>query len=178
MEKSFVEFNSKNDFTFLHSIDQKDFLGCFHCHDFFEVYISVSGGKNFIINDKIYDIMPHDLFINNNYEIHKTTTESGVLYERYVLEFKPEFALPFCTENTNLLHYFYHRPDDFSHKISLSEEQYGYLLTLFNKFESIHDTYGKDILERVYFVEMLVYISGFFKMIQKAAQALPPSTRR
>ncbi|MCX7614325.1 MAG: AraC family transcriptional regulator [Clostridiales bacterium] len=163
MEENVVEINSAKEFSFFHIIDESDFLGCFHCHDFYEVYISVSGGKNFIINNKIYDMMPRDLFINNNYEIHKTTTLKGIPYERYVLEFKPEFVLPYCTNNTNLLHYFRVRPENFSHKISLSVEQFEHLLMLFNKYENLNrDVYGKDVLEKIYFIEMLVYISKIF----------------
>jgi len=160
MDEGIVQYNSKNEFSFLHILDLEDYSVEFHCHDFYEVYISVSGGKNFIINSKIYDMMPHDLFFNNNYEVHKTTTVPGVPYERYVLEFKPEFVLPFCTEETNLLHYFRNRSEDFSHKISLTDEQYEHLLMLFNRYENLQDTYGKDVLKKVYFIEMLTYISG------------------
>ena len=164
MQQNYVEYNSPKDFNFLHIIDQADYSVDFHCHDFYEIYLSVSGGKNFLINDKIYDINPKDLFINNNYEIHKTTTIEGVPYERYVLEFKPEFVLPFCTRDTNLIHYFYKRPSDFSNKISLTDEQYEKLLGMFQQYEKIpEDQYGKDVLQRLYFIEILVFVADLFR---------------
>ena len=32
-----------------------------HIHDCYEVYFSISGGKQFLIDNKVYDIAPGDL---------------------------------------------------------------------------------------------------------------------
>ena len=38
-----------------------------HIHDCYEIYYSISGGKQFLIDNKFYGIEPGDLFIINQY---------------------------------------------------------------------------------------------------------------
>ncbi|MDP4108766.1 MAG: AraC family transcriptional regulator [Bacillota bacterium] len=160
MEESCIERDSYEGFSFFHIVGDNDYSVGFQCHDSYEIYISVSGGKNFIINNKIYSIMPRDLFFNNHNEIHKSTNMEDVTPEYYILEFRPEFVLPFC-KDTDLLHYF--NCADGGHKINLTEEQYGRLKEIFDKYEDVGDSYGGDVLKKLYFVEMLVYISEIFR---------------
>lgn len=44
-----------------------------HIHDCYELYYSISGGKQFLIDNRFYTIAPGDLFIINQYESHKLT---------------------------------------------------------------------------------------------------------
>ena len=41
-----------------------------HIHDCYEIYYSVSGGKQFLIDNRFYDIQPGDIFFINQYESH------------------------------------------------------------------------------------------------------------
>ena len=41
-----------------------------HIHDCYEIYYSISGGKQFLIDNKFYDINPGDLFVINQFESH------------------------------------------------------------------------------------------------------------
>ena len=49
-----------------------------HIHDCYEVYYSISGGKQFLIDNCFYPISPGDLFIINQYESHKRSEERRV----------------------------------------------------------------------------------------------------
>jgi len=168
MPDRFVHDNSLSEYSFLHIVDEQIFSMDFHCHNFIEIYLSISGGKHFIINDKMYDIHPGDLFISNNYEVHRVITFENVRYERYVLEYKPAFALPFCTPKVDLLHYVYNRPVSFSNKISLRDKQMDIMLELFRRYEGLDDSdYGSDIIKQLYFVEMLTAVAGFFNSASK-----------
>ncbi|HHX23923.1 MAG: AraC family transcriptional regulator [Tepidanaerobacteraceae bacterium] len=131
----------------------------FHFHDYIEIYLSVSGGKQFIINDKIYDIHPADLFIIKNHEIHKATCADNIPYERYFLQFDPEFLLSYCTPKTNLLQFFDDKSNSFGNKIHLSDEQNIHLINLFKKYLNIDASFGKDVLEEIYFIEIILYIA-------------------
>ena len=39
-----------------------------HLHDCYEIYYSISGGKQFLIDNAFYDICPGDIFFINQYE--------------------------------------------------------------------------------------------------------------
>ena len=41
-----------------------------HIHDCYEIYYSISGGKQFLIDNRFYDIQPGDIFFINQYESH------------------------------------------------------------------------------------------------------------
>ena len=62
-----------------------------HIHDCYEVYFSVSGGKQFLIDNQVYDIAPGDLFLINQYDSHYLTQIDKELHERIVIMIDPEF---------------------------------------------------------------------------------------
>lgn len=37
-----------------------------HIHDCYEIYYSISGGKQFLIDNRFYDIQPGDIFLSTN----------------------------------------------------------------------------------------------------------------
>ena len=41
-----------------------------HIHDCYEIYYSISGGKQFLIDNRFYDFASGDLFFINQYESH------------------------------------------------------------------------------------------------------------
>jgi len=156
----FVREDSEKEFSFSHLIDTDGFTMDFHSHNFIEVYLSVSGGDHFIIDNKIYEIEPGDLFVSNPNEVHRVIAKENEVYERYVFEFKPTFILPYCTKNTDLLHYVYRREDGFSNKISLNTADHKTFLLLIEKYETLSDTdYGNDVLRELYYLEMLTFVA-------------------
>lgn len=62
-----------------------------HIHDCYEIYYSVSGGKQFLIDNKLYTMEPGDLFVINQYESHKITQIDKMTHERIVLSIYPEY---------------------------------------------------------------------------------------
>lgn len=163
MLRPHVEYNSTELYNFWHNRDYNYRCLC-HSHNFLEIYISVSGGRGIIINDSIYDMRPRDLFIIQKNEIHKTLPFEEGLYERFVLEFKPEFLVPFCTEQTNLLSYFQKKPEGVSQRISLTVPEYAELMSHLRRYESLPpDTHGFDVLKTAYFVEAIVYVTKLIR---------------
>ena len=53
-----------------------------HIHDCYEIYYSICGGKQFLIDNCFYTIAPGDLFIINQYESHKLTNVSFCRWRR------------------------------------------------------------------------------------------------
>ncbi len=173
--RDYVQENLQNDFEFQHLIDDGNFSMDFHCHDHIEILLNVSRGQHFIIDDKIYEMRPGDLFVNNQLEVHRTIAAPKEKYERYVLSFHQEFLQAFCTGESDLLHYVYRRSDGFSNRISLSDEQLCEFMGLAGRYEALtSDDFGNDVMRKLVFVEMLALTARFYsKPIGSLASAAP-----
>ena len=129
-----------------------------HIHDCYEVYFSISGGKQFLIDNKVYDIEPGDLFLINQYDSHYLTQIDKELHERIVLMIDPEFMRSISSAETNLDACFQDREEKFSHKIKLNSEQQGRFMYFINKIITSNG-YGHDLLEKATFTELFVMIN-------------------
>lgn len=133
-----------------------------HIHDCYEIYYSISGGKQFLIDKKFYTIEPGDLFIINQYESHKITQVDKMIHERIVLSIHPEYTKRLSSAETDLDACFSDRPADFSHKISLNKDQQKRFLYYINKITGA-EGYGHDIFEQTAFMELMILINGIFR---------------
>ena len=129
-----------------------------HIHDCYELYYSISGGRQFLIDNRFYSIAPGDLFIINQYESHKLTQIDSCVHERIVLSVYPDFVKQLSSEETDLNFCFSNRDTAFSHKLSLNKEQQQRFLYYVNKITSASG-YAHDIVERTAFTELLVLIN-------------------
>lgn len=133
-----------------------------HIHDCYEIYYSISGGKQFLIDNKFYSIEPGDIFIINQYESHKLTQIDKMVHERIVISIHPDYTKRLSTSDTNLDACFFDRPADFSHKISLNKEQQKRFLYYINKITGA-EGYGHDIIEQTSFMELMVMINNILQ---------------
>lgn len=129
-----------------------------HIHDCCELYYSISGGRQFLIDNRFYSISPGDLFIINQYESHKLTQIDSCVHERIVLSIHPDYVKRLSTPETDLSYCFTHRPEHFQHKLSLNKEQQKRFLYFINKMTSA-EGYAHDITEQAAFMELLVMIN-------------------
>ena len=134
-----------------------------HIHDCYELYYSISGGKQFLIDNRFYSIAPGDLFIINQYESHKLTQIDSCVHERIVLSVHPDFMKQISTEETDLDYCFKNRGDSFQHKISLNKEQQKRFLYYINKITSA-EGFAHDIIERTAFMELMVLYAVSFAL--------------
>ena len=146
-----------------------------HIHDCYEVYFSISGGKQFLIDNQVYDIAPGDLFLINQYDSHYLTQIDKELHERIVIMIDPEYMRSISTEETNLDACFQNRSEHFSHKVSLTQEQQGRFLYFINKLVTSNG-YGHDLLERATFTELFVMINKIVADRDNNTEAEKPST--
>ncbi len=129
-----------------------------HIHDCYELYYSISGGKQFLIDNKFYPIESGDLFIINQYESHKLTQVDSHIHERIVISIYPDYVKKLSTPQTDLDHCFTSRPPHFTHRISLNKEQQNRFLYYVDRIISA-DGYAHDILEQAAFLQLLVLIN-------------------
>lgn len=140
-----------------------------HIHDCYEIYYSISGGKQFLIDNKSYRIEPGDLFIINQYESHYLTQIDQAEHERIIISIHPEFLRSISTSNTGLDHCFIRREPGFSHRISLDKSKQQRFLYYIHKMTSLSG-YAEDILERLAFTELMVFINKENIAAQKAEE--------
>lgn len=132
-----------------------------HIHDCYEIYYSISGGKQFLIDNRFYDINPGDLFIINQFESHYLAQINNMVHERIIISIHPDFLKEISTIKTDLNYCFTERNQAFNHRISLNKEQQYRFLYFISKITTLNE-FGSDILERVAFMEMMVMINSLF----------------
>lgn len=132
-----------------------------HIHNCFEIYYSISGGKQLLIANKFYDISPGDLFVINQFESHYVSQINNAVHERIVLSIYPDFLKSISTTNTDLSYCFTHRPDNFNHKICLNKEQQSRFMYFINKIAST-DGFGSDVIEYAAFLELMTLLTGIY----------------
>jgi len=144
-----------------------------HIHDCYELYYSISGGRQFLIDNRFYSIASGDLFIINQYESHKLTQIDSCVHERIVLSIHPEYVKTLSTAETDLDYCFSHREGEISHKLSLSKEQQKRFLYFVGKMLSAKG-YAHDIIEQAAFMELLSLINYLFKTSCRRQPAKTP----
>ncbi|QAA34479.1 AraC family transcriptional regulator [Clostridium manihotivorum] len=133
-----------------------------HIHDCYEIYYSISGGKQFLINNKFYDISAGDLFVINQYESHYLCKTEQIKLERIVISVHPEFVKSLSSDKTDLDYCFSCRPKGFNHKITLTKEQQQRFMYYVSKITSV-EAYGSDIIEKSSFMELLVMLNSIYQ---------------
>ena len=132
-----------------------------HIHDCYEIYYSVFGGRQFLIDNRFYDINPGDLFIINQFESHYLTQIDNTVHERILISIHPDFLKEISTAKTDLGFCFTQRSQLFSHRISLNKEQQSRFLFFISKIINSKE-YGSDIIERATFMELMTMINSAF----------------
>ena len=132
-----------------------------HTHDCCEVFFCLRGGKNFLINEKVYNVNDGDVFVLNQFEAHKILFHTDCDVERYVLQLHPDYLLNSSTKSTNLAKCFYTRSKGAANQLSLSTEEKEYLHSLFLRLKEDHK-FGDDVIKNSVMNEILVFLNSVF----------------
>ncbi len=137
----------------------------FHFHDHFELFYSVSGGKQYVIEDTFYSLDPGDLFIINNFEIHKPLRDPNGDYQRVVITFSPDKIKEINAKHSiSLLSCFISRKGGTHNKISLNKDQQKTFLDIAHKIDNLNmDSFGSQALLESYYIELLVHVNRWFR---------------
>ena len=73
-----------------------------HIHDCYEIYFSISGGKQFLIDNRIYEFEPGNIFFINQFESHYLAQIDQTTHERIVISIHPEYLKQLSTPQTDL----------------------------------------------------------------------------
>ena len=132
-----------------------------HLHECCEILFCISGGKTFFIDERIYEVEDGDIFVLNQFEAHKITSDPSLEFKRYVMQIHPEFLYASSSSDTDLSRCFNVRGDNVSHKLSLSLEETEKMKHIFRKM-SAEPAFGNDILKNIAAVEILTIVNRHF----------------
>lgn len=129
-----------------------------HIHDCYELYYSVSGATQFMIDNQFYPVEPGDAFFINQFESHCLTQVDDANHERILVLISPGFLKSVSTETTDLDACFREHPLGRSHRIPLEPEEQKRFLFYINNLKSV-DNFGADVIERSMFSLLMVYMT-------------------
>lgn len=130
----FEEFDS---LYYFNGVTQNWSMQGFHFHKQYEIILFLSDGALLEIGNRSYYVNTGDVFLLNNKEYHRTSGAVGKEYKRYVLMFEPELFAG-CLESFNYEFdkFFEHRPENFVHKLHLTEDNLNKVEKLFVNIEN------------------------------------------
>ena len=124
-----TEITYENRFTTVDDIDHDEE----HIHDFYEIYVNLSGDVSFLVEDTLYSISRGDVIITAPNEIHRCIYHSDGVHEHFCIWIKD---LPF---ESDILREQFGR----SNKIYLDDEE---RLRLIDLCFTLYKSHGNDSL--------------------------------
>ena len=128
-----------------------------HVHDCCELFLALSGGNSFLIDDKVYDVAPGELFIINQFEAHKVSSKPCVPFVRYSLHIHPSFIFNESSADANLGKCFYGSGK--IDRIKLSDAEVERLIALFSDLKKSYG-FGDDAFKRLRVIEVLLEVAN------------------
>lgn len=124
-----------------------------HVHDCLEIFLSLSDGNGFLIDDKYYKVCKNSLFLLNNFQSHKVNPCLNEKFIRYSLHVHPDFLYENSTDDTTLAKYFYgaDKPD----VLLLTEEESAKLIELFKTLIPDYG-YADDVYKKIRAIEIVL----------------------
>jgi len=132
-----------------------------HTQNNLEIYYSISPGKNFIIDEVVYPVHERDVFVINQFQVHRVEALEGKAHNRYILPIMPEFLKQISSVETNLAECFYNK-EKYATRISLSKNQHNKMLQLINKLSDTRG-FGSDLIENATLTEIILLIMNTSK---------------
>lgn len=132
-----------------------------HIHDCHEIYYSISGGKQFLIDNCLYNFVPGDIFFINSFESHHLLQLDEYEHERIIIHVHPEYLKKISTENTDLNHCFSSRLTKYSNKCSLTNNEQKRLMYLIHELSS-EMKYGQELLDLSTFLKLMVFLNEIY----------------
>ncbi len=146
-----------------------------HIHDCYEIYYSIAGGKQFLINDCVYDFAPNDIFFINNFETHHIQSLVDKEHERIVIHVHPRYLKELSTEQTNLEYCFTCREGCCNNKVTMTADEQKRFLYFINQLSS-RNQYGQDLLDYTTFIRLMVFLNDIFTRQMNGNIETKPST--
>jgi len=131
-----------------------------HLHDCYEIYYSISGGRQFLIDNHLYDFVPGDVFFINSFETHRLSALEEEKHERIVIHIHPDFLRSISSEQTDLSLCFSARTPH-KNKCSMSVSEQKRFMYLIHELSS-ENQFGQDLLDVSFFISLMIFLNEIF----------------
>ena len=156
-------------FAFAHLYNDEKAMDM-HIHDCYEIYYSISGGKQFLIDNCFYDIQDGDLFLINQFESHYLSQIDMQKHERIIVSIDPDYLKQISTPATDLDRCFHFRETEMPHRLHLSAEEQRRFLYYIHRFPD-NAGLGEDVLDHAVFLELMVFLNRAFDKRCRSAES-------
>ena len=156
-------------FAFAHLYNDEKAMDM-HIHNCYEIYYSISGGKQFLIDNCFYDIQDGDLFLINQFESHYLSQVDKQKHERIIVSIDPDYLKQISTPSTDLDRCFHFRETEMPHRLHLSSEEQRRFLYYIHRFPD-NTGLGEDVLDRAVFLELMVFLNRAFDKRCRSAES-------
>ncbi len=151
-----------------------------HHHDFYEIYLLISGDVTYTIESRQYHVMPGDLLLISPRELHQICIRPEMsVYERFVLWVDPQILSQYSTPLSDLTRNLDPNGPIQGNLLRLRPEDHQHLLRLFQQLwqESESDSYGTDLLRNSLLVQLLVSINRIADSFSGRPEAVSQSSQ-
>lgn len=138
-----------------------------HHHDFFEVYLFLSGNVSYSIESRNYHLLPGDLLLISPLELHQPRiTQEKQPYERIVLWINKPFIQKFSSLQTSLTQCFDTSNPNHTNLLRLNPTQRELITGLMDRLiqENYSTEYGGDLASVGLLIQLLVEINRIAQM--------------
>ncbi len=168
MNRKDFEIQHKRD-TYLHNVE-------LHHHDFYEIYLLVSGDVTYSIEGKLYRVVPGDVLLISPRELHQLFIKPAIEpYERYVLWIDPAMLARLSTETTNLEKCLNPAREGYTNQLRIPIEYNKEIGSLMEGIyrESDCEGYGGDVMQESLIARLLVLINRIADMKDEKTEEEP-----
>lgn len=156
------QYMSRPDFEVFHSQDPQPPDIDLHHHDFYEVYVFISGKVEYRVEGHIYDLQPGDVLLISPMELHQLMVkESQSVYERFVLWINRDYLDRFSSADASLTRCFDHSLDTHTNLLRPSPAQRADIISRMDALvrESYSDDFASQLAATGILVQLMVLIN-------------------
>ncbi len=173
----------KNTFEIFHYHDPRPGTVEVHHHDFYEVYLLLSGNVAYWVEGRIIRLKPGDLLFINPMELHKPLSDpEDPVCERFVLWIDREYLEGLSTEQTPLASCFDTQLPEHTHLIRLPSAERAAVTARMGELvrESYSKDFGSNISAEGIFLQLMVQLNrlAFGATKQQEDEQLSPLVRK
>jgi len=150
-------FISKENFSISHNTDYKSEASVSHSHDEIEIYIHISGGKYFFVDDVIYDIKKKDIILFDSSQIHKVIKNPNEIYERYIIVYKKEFLMSLGSDFVEINSLISRISKNKENILRLNEKNFDKLIKLLEEYDN-NQIIANNLYKLSKFLEIMIVI--------------------
>lgn len=136
--------------------------GELHHHDFYEVYLLISGDVTYTVEGQLIHVYPGDILLISPQELHQVFIRSdSSIYERLVLWISPHLAEQLSSQDTALNQVLCSSRPGYRNKLRPTADEYAYIRSLMEMLyqEARQERFGADLLCRSLLTQVLVAIN-------------------